>query len=88
MAQDMHILYVGKPAGNDCLNALQEVICAYHFPACETDDRDMKMICYDTCLQMYQQCSNMTLPYFSSVGNRLFTPLKFSRFYPSSVALP
>jgi len=32
----------------------------------------MKMICYDTCLAMYNACNNITLPYFASVGNRCF----------------
>eukprot|EP00286_Rhodomonas_abbreviata_P015869 CAMPEP_0181342318 /NCGR_PEP_ID=MMETSP1101-20121128/30930_1 /TAXON_ID=46948 /ORGANISM="Rhodomonas abbreviata, Strain Caron Lab Isolate" /LENGTH=304 /DNA_ID=CAMNT_0023453755 /DNA_START=171 /DNA_END=1082 /DNA_ORIENTATION=- len=69
MARQMVVLYTGVQVNDVCLASIQRVVCSYHFPVCLSDQEDYQMICYDTCLQMYDAC-NITLPYFASVGSR------------------
>eukprot|EP00960_Hanusia_phi_P011666 340627-Hanusia_phi.AAC.1 len=63
-------LYSQSQPSAACITALQQVICAYHFPLCANDDKEYPQICYDACASMHASCNNVTLPYFASVGSR------------------
>eukprot|EP00283_Hemiselmis_rufescens_P003668 CAMPEP_0173426072 /NCGR_PEP_ID=MMETSP1357-20121228/5630_1 /TAXON_ID=77926 /ORGANISM="Hemiselmis rufescens, Strain PCC563" /LENGTH=180 /DNA_ID=CAMNT_0014389651 /DNA_START=123 /DNA_END=663 /DNA_ORIENTATION=- len=39
-----------------CRDKLLDVICAYHFPACLSDQEAFTQICYNTCQDMYNSC--------------------------------
>ena len=59
-AKKMVELYTESKPRQVCAEALTKVICSYHFPLCEQDDKTYQQICFDTCMRMFIECSQQS----------------------------